>query len=102
MSVHILYRPRRKRYILKLHKAHRSVDLLPKTHPLESLTPTEQRSQRFLQEVRRMCRRRYRGEIPNVKRIDLCLSKNMRHLRQQGECVKTYRWILVCRISCPA
>jgi len=44
MPIQISDRLRCGSHLLKLDKAHRPIDLLPETHPLETLTSTEQRS----------------------------------------------------------
>ena len=58
-------------YILKFHKTHRPIDLLPKAHPLESGTSLEQRSKRFLEKVGRMRRRGNGREVADIQCIYL-------------------------------
>jgi hypothetical protein len=71
VPVQVLDRVRGKGDVLKLDKAHGSVDLLTEAHALEALAALEQAAQRLLEEVGRVRWGRNGREIAYVERVDL-------------------------------
>ena len=71
VAVQILDGVSGKRHILKLDKAHGSIDLLPERHSLVSCTSREQGTEGLFEKVGRMGRRGDGREVANVERVDL-------------------------------